>query len=535
MHSTNEIFQNPLWNKIFEESGSSQSGNKDCVVVNEKTIDMNKLLAASNEIITHPENLNKKEIKQLKKGLVEIKTLFNDQGTIELKISHEIELCSDALKAKKSDFKDINLSELTKKIENIDDFDIYSVCESMEELLEAEYKMDELIILLKDDEVASKKLLSKKIDLTNTIDFFKKKNNKFSILYKPLNLINSKNTKIEDIKGTYIIEFKKLILTSLPETSYLKKTFEFAKEKFTECISKTLCKNIPNLMNFENLTTYKEVFFFRFNHLMDIKRTISGDVDKGKKMNLFIKRHSNFINNNVSKYKEMTLEIIKKDPTIYSQWINERMNLSGTASGVSNSAVISDDDKENAIINWKQVNIEIAQFAKEDKELTFDDICIFHKNLAAGQTNNDGVPGKLRTMDINSGTKWYLPGDLVKEAVVEYMKWFKIEMAGLKKEEPLKVVEFSALAYQRFLSIHPFSDGNGRISRFIMDYVLQKFDLPPCMLSPETVSVAIFTNVDDEINVHPQECILNVMQGMQASLQFVIGESETIIKSTEKK
>ena len=33
-------------------------------------------------------------------------------------------------------------------------------------------------------------------------------------------------------------------------------------------------------------------------------------------------------------------------------------------------------------------------------------------------------------------------------------------------------------AHFQFVSIHPFSDGNGRTSRLIMNYILSVFDLP---------------------------------------------------------
>ncbi len=161
MHSTNEIFQNPLWNKIFEKSASLQSASKDRIVLNEKAIDINKVLENSHELLLHPENLNKKEIKQLKKGLVEIKTQLNNHGKIELQFTNEINNCEDALKLKKSNLESFNLTQLTK-IENIEEADISSICESMEILLLEDYKMDEMILLLKDDEAASNRLLSKK-------------------------------------------------------------------------------------------------------------------------------------------------------------------------------------------------------------------------------------------------------------------------------------------------------------------------------------------------------------------------------------
>lgn len=43
-------------------------------------------------------------------------------------------------------------------------------------------------------------------------------------------------------------------------------------------------------------------------------------------------------------------------------------------------------------------------------------------------------------------------------------------------------VAFAAEAQQRLISIHPFEDGNGRVSRLIMDHALQSEGLPPALL-----------------------------------------------------
>ena len=37
----------------------------------------------------------------------------------------------------------------------------------------------------------------------------------------------------------------------------------------------------------------------------------------------------------------------------------------------------------------------------------------------------------------------------------------------------------AAQVYQRFVSIHPFEEGNGRTSRLLMDWVLQRAGYPP--------------------------------------------------------
>ena len=47
-------------------------------------------------------------------------------------------------------------------------------------------------------------------------------------------------------------------------------------------------------------------------------------------------------------------------------------------------------------------------------------------------------------------------------------------------------VILAVLVHLKFVSIHPFSDGNGRISRIIMNFVLHKFNFP--MLDIEYVN-----------------------------------------------
>ena len=39
-------------------------------------------------------------------------------------------------------------------------------------------------------------------------------------------------------------------------------------------------------------------------------------------------------------------------------------------------------------------------------------------------------------------------------------------------------------AHLRFVSIHPFDDGNGRLSRLLMTLVLGKFGYLPCVIKP---------------------------------------------------
>jgi len=60
----------------------------------------------------------------------------------------------------------------------------------------------------------------------------------------------------------------------------------------------------------------------------------------------------------------------------------------------------------------------------------------------------------------------------------DLLQWYRDESE--KKE--LHPVALAALLHYRFVRIHPFDDGNGRISRLLMNYVLYHNDLPPVII-----------------------------------------------------
>ncbi len=60
----------------------------------------------------------------------------------------------------------------------------------------------------------------------------------------------------------------------------------------------------------------------------------------------------------------------------------------------------------------------------------------------------------------------------------ELMEWYRKE----ESNKDLHPAALAALLHYNFVRIHPFDDGNGRVSRLIMNYVLLKNDLPPVII-----------------------------------------------------
>ena len=86
----------------------------------------------------------------------------------------------------------------------------------------------------------------------------------------------------------------------------------------------------------------------------------------------------------------------------------------------------------------------------------------------------DYIAGKIRQHKIivtGSRTSFPRPEEVPK-MLGDFFNWFG------KESKKLHPVELAALAHLKFVSIHPYSDGNGRISRLLANYTLKKLGYP---------------------------------------------------------
>ena len=106
------------------------------------------------------------------------------------------------------------------------------------------------------------------------------------------------------------------------------------------------------------------------------------------------------------------------------------------------------------------------------KDLNLNIVLYWHKLLL--QDTDKEIAGRIRDHQVAiAGTTVQLPfpaelGPLLDDFFTLYDK----------EKNRLHSVELAALVHLRFVSIHPFTDGNGRISRIIMNFVLHKNGFP---------------------------------------------------------
>ncbi|VVC71874.1 Fic/DOC family protein [uncultured archaeon] len=106
------------------------------------------------------------------------------------------------------------------------------------------------------------------------------------------------------------------------------------------------------------------------------------------------------------------------------------------------------------------------------KDLTLDAVLYWHGELF--KATKPDIAGKVRGHQVKiSGSKFLPPSPAEIPALLkEFFSWYH----GAKGK--LHPVELAALTHLKLVTIHPFADGNGRISRLAMNFVLHRKGFP---------------------------------------------------------
>ncbi len=106
------------------------------------------------------------------------------------------------------------------------------------------------------------------------------------------------------------------------------------------------------------------------------------------------------------------------------------------------------------------------------KDISLNLILEWHYKLF--KETKPGIAGKFRNHQVAiSGSRFLPPSPAeINAMLTEFTRWYN------RSKEKLNPVELAALTHLKFVTIHPFTDGNGRISRLLMNFVLHKNAFP---------------------------------------------------------
>jgi len=112
------------------------------------------------------------------------------------------------------------------------------------------------------------------------------------------------------------------------------------------------------------------------------------------------------------------------------------------------------------------------EVVRERGALTLAKVLAWHHRLFR-ETRPD-IAGRVRQHQIAiSGSRFLPPSPVEIDPLLrEFFRWYA---RALGRTHP---VELAALVHLRFVTIHPFTDGNGRLSRLLMNFVLHRHGYP---------------------------------------------------------
>lgn len=144
----------------------------------------------------------------------------------------------------------------------------------------------------------------------------------------------------------------------------------------------------------------------------------------------------------------------------------------------------------------KKVFYEMLEYKKN---ITIATLVHWHKELFK-ETKKDKA-GIIRNYDVGiTGSKYVPPHAIELDFLLrEFFDWYN------QNKNKMHPVHLAALVHFRFVSIHPFGDGNGRITRLFMNYVLHKNGYP--MLIIDYTNRRSYYNALETSNIKNDESI----------------------------
>jgi len=112
------------------------------------------------------------------------------------------------------------------------------------------------------------------------------------------------------------------------------------------------------------------------------------------------------------------------------------------------------------------------EIMRQKDELSLALVKRWHKELFL-QTKPD-IAGIFRSYDVRISQSKFVPPPhtAINIMAKKFFEWYH---TSKKKINP---VELAAMVHLKFVTIHPFGDGNGRITRLMMNHILNRFGYP---------------------------------------------------------
>ena len=101
--------------------------------------------------------------------------------------------------------------------------------------------------------------------------------------------------------------------------------------------------------------------------------------------------------------------------------------------------------------------------------------------------NFSAAKGELRLLNVSAGIggRSYLSYQKVPSRLQEFCQWLNDERKNLNVADIEAIYDLSFEAHYRLVNIHPWADGNGRMSRLVMNMIQYEYAVVPSIVKKE--------------------------------------------------
>ena len=201
------------------------------------------------------------------------------------------------------------------------------------------------------------------------------------------------------------------------------------------------------------------------------------------------------------KYNELGVEL-SLDWFKYNNYalVHHSTSIEGSTLSPEETALLLDEDitaKGKPMLHHYMVKdhynalLYVLEAAEQKATINTDFICkvsAFVMNNTGGQYNQvtgsfDASKGELRLLNVTAGETRFPDFKKVPKLLKVFCNDLNKLLGTIK--EPIDIYNAAYDAHFNLVSIHPFADGNGRISRLIMNYVQHRFNIPLTIVHTE--------------------------------------------------
>jgi Fic family protein len=128
------------------------------------------------------------------------------------------------------------------------------------------------------------------------------------------------------------------------------------------------------------------------------------------------------------------------------------------------------------VLNHAQAIFMLERFISKKKDLTEEMILSLHRSIL--KNIDDAEAGQYRRTNVMIVGAVHIPPQAAKvpRLMGELVAWYHVNT------RKIPAPELAAWIHHKFVNIHPFTDGNGRTARLLMNLILMRSGYPPAVI-----------------------------------------------------